>query len=265
MRPGDLKVGNPIVFPLSALEAIQSRKGANQGQPAGPPGFGAPPVGVHEPGGDIVRRMVHPTAFTIFEQLYRTLPEGGWYSPAVSPSSPVQFEMGVFIVPPGQNLWLFDYQFTVFRQSGIDPGDMIPAEEGRFGGVMGFDINFSGRRMSNLLYQLDPVNVQLQRPTFQRPPSADARASPSQFNVAAANSFASSANPGTSLLPVRSNVQGARHSPFVLVAQEGDRVSLNTVIFRPVPSPLASIQGRSAGYLLHTQASSSLIDRLRPR
>lgn len=258
-RPGD-----PVVIPSagvrSALEQQMKEQGT-AGQSAAPPGFAPQPTLIHEPGGDVVRELVHP-AFTIFDQMYRVLPEGTWFDPSVSPQKPVQFELGAFTVPPGTNLWLFDYEFTVFRQSGIDPADIVPAEEGRFSGVLGFDLNFSGRRMTNLMYQLDPVAVQISRPTFQ--PAVGQRAVAAQFNVAASQNFASNASPGLSLLPVTSRRQGARDAPFTLVAGEGDRVSLNAVIFRPVPSPIVTIQGRSAGFLLHTNVSQALMNRLRP-
>jgi len=272
MRPGDPKragtmPGAPLAFPSGAVRAamamVPGMPKTTVGQSAGPPGFAPEPELVHQPGGDIVNQLVHPDAWTIYEQLYRVLPDGSWFDPNISPSNPIQFEIGAFTVPSNCDLWLFDYEFTVFRQSGTDPGDIVPAEEGRFSGVMGFDINFSGRRLSSLLFQIDPVPVQTLQPTFQ--PPIGARASSSQFDSSATQSFASTAGQGQSLLPVTSRRYGPRDAPWTLVAHQGDRVSLNVVIFKPLPTPVATIQGRSAGYLLHTNASASLIARLRPR
>jgi hypothetical protein len=283
VRPGDRKapqIGAPLIVPRAeawgALQPVlrpgdrpglpvtdvRSGPPGSAGQSAGPPGFAPEPKLIHEPGGDIARELVHPS-HTIYENLYRVLPDESWYAPTVSPSQPVQFEFDTFVVPPGMHLWLRDYEFTIFRQSGIDAGDYMPAEEGRFSGVMGFDVNFTGKRLSNLLYQLDPVPTLAARPTYQPPPGN--RAVPDQFDTSAAQSFAANASPGTSLLPVRRFVQGAREAPFTLIAREGDTVSLNVVIFRPVPTPLATIQGRSAGFLMHSQVSLALIERLRPR
>lgn len=233
------------------------------GQGAGSPGMGKEPILIHEPGGDILRQFVHPEAFTIYEQEYRTLPEDSWFDPNVSPKRPVQFELGAFEVPKNQHLWLFDYEFSVFRLSGVDAGDIVQAENGRYSGVMGFDLNFSGKRLTNILFQLDPIPSVLARPTFN--PPTGGRAVPSQFNQAAAQSFAANSSQGLSLLPVRSNKMGARGAPFTLVAREGDRVSMNCVIFKPIPSPIAAVQARSAGYLIHSQISNTLINRLRPR
>lgn len=233
------------------------------GQSAGPPGFGGEPGLIHEPGGDVLRRLVHPDAFTTFEQLYRALPEDSWFSPLTTPSRPVQFELGSFTVPQNQHLYVYDYEFSVLRLSGVDAGDYVKSEDYRFSGVLGFDINFSGRRLSNLLYQLDPVPILASRPTYE--PPIGARATPAQFDRSVAQSFAANASPGTSLLPMRPQRQGARDMPFTLVAKQNDRVSLNCVIFKQIKSPVAAIEGRVAGFLLHTQASNALINRLRPR
>lgn len=217
---------------------------------------------VEAAGAAVLSELGHP-AFGLYEELYRALPDGAWFDPSVSPSSPIQFELGAFVVPSGQNLWLFDYEFSVFRQSGVDPGDIMRAEDSRFSAVLGFDINFSGRRDAHLLYQLDPMPTQRQRPTFDprigQPQQGDA------FNRSAFQSFAANASPGTSLLPARPNTQGPRNGPFTLIAVEGDRVSLNCVIFRPVPTPVACIEARSAGFLLQTQLSQHLLQQLRPR
>lgn len=233
------------------------------GQSAGPPGFGGEPTLIHEPGGDLIRRLVHPDAFTTFEQLYRSLPEDSWFSPLTRPSRPVQFELGSFTVPQNQHLYIYDYEFSVLRLSGVDAGDYVKAEDYRFSGVLGFDLNLSGRRLSNLLYQLDPVPTLASRPTYE--PPIGARAVPAQFDRSVAQSFAANASPGTSLLPATPKRQGPRDTAFTLVAKQNDRVSLNCVIFKTITTPVAAIEGRVAGFLLHTQASNALINRLRPR
>lgn len=233
-----------------------------QGQQAGTPGMGEPPILVHEAGGDTVSGLLHP-AFTVLERLYRTLPEGGWFSPSVSPASPVQFQMGSFTVPPNLTLWLTDYEFSVYRPSGIDPGDFLRAAEGRYSNVMGFDITIGGQRLSNLSYQLDPAPVTLSRQAFEPPPGA--RAVQAQFDRASVNSFASTASPGTSLLPPWDKTQGPRGGPFTFVVGQGGQVNLNCVIFNTIPSPIAAVQGRCAGYLINENVSDSLLNRVRPR
>lgn len=243
---------------LSALQGGSPRLAG--GQSAGPSNMGPEPELVHEPGGDIVSGFVHP-AFTIFERVYRVLPEEGFYSAGVSSTRPIQFELGSFAVPSSMHLWLFDYEFSVYRQSGIDPGDIVKAEDGRFSGFMGFDVQLNSRRDANIAYELDPHAIQLQRTAF----SGAGPASADQFNRAQANSFAANASAGTSLLPVRPQRMGARDVPFTFIVWADTRVALSCVIFRQVTTPIAAIEGRIGGYLIEDQASSALVNRLRPR
>jgi len=257
---------------LTSNEGMRGSRDPNwlehAGQSAGPPGQGPEPPLVHQPGGEVVQGLLHP-AFKILNETYRALPEESWFDPTVSPQKPVQFELGAFTVPADEQFWMFDYEFAVFRQSGVDAADILRAEEGRFSGVLGFDIKFTGRRLSHLLFQLDPVPVVFARQTFETPtvsfPFRRDVSKPSQFVRSAVQSFAANASPGLSLLPVTSQRYGPRDAPFTLIAQQGDRVSLSCVIFRPIPSPVSAIEGSIRGYLIHTQISSALINRMRPR
>jgi hypothetical protein len=243
-------------------EGFRGSRDPNIGQSAGPPGMGPEPILSHEPGGAIVRELVHP-AWEIFNETYSALPEDSWFDPNVNPQRPIQFELGAFNVPQDMHYWLFDYQFQILRPSGVDAGDSFPALEGQFSGSLGFDLTFSGRRMSHLLFQLDPVPVQLQRQTFD--PLPGQRAQRDQFNRSAAQSFAANSPAGTSLLPVTNQRYGPRNAPFTLIANQNTRVALSVVIFNPIPSPITAITGSSRGYLIHGQVSSALINRLRPR
>lgn len=238
------------------------------GQEAGVPGQGQPPQLWHEPGGSVLaQKFLHP-GFQVFEREFRVLPEDGFYSPNVSARRPVEFEMGTFTVPRGSALWLTDYQFQVYRPSGVDPGDFVVAAAGRFSNQIGFDISVSaGARKSDISYQLDPQPIPVQRPQFQPVVNVDPdrRASPDRFVNSASRSFASTASPGTSLLPSRSEVQGPRDSPFTWIVSEGATVALISVVFNPLTSPIAAISGRMAGYLLHVNLSQSLVNRVRPR
>lgn len=229
-----------------------------EGQGTGPPGLGPEPELYRSPGGDVINRIVHP-ALTIFERLFRRLPEESFFSPNVSPSRPLQFDIGTFTVPSHSSLWMFDYDFSVFRFSGIDPNDTLKAEPGRFGGMMGFDLTFTKRRMTSTSYQLDPAPIPFQRGGFQQ---LDAT---TQFDDSVAGSFASAASAGMSLLPVREEVMGARNAPFMLVANPGAVVSMACVIFRTITSPIAFIQSQMGGYLLHQQVSEAMLNRVRPR
>lgn len=230
------------------------------GQSAGPPGLGPEPSLQHQPGGELLNKIQHP-AFDTYEHLFRVLPEDTWFMPSVSPKKPVKFEIGSAEVPGNNFLLVTDYQFTPMRQSGIDPFDFVAAEDERFSGQMGFDITVNGRRMSNLFYQLDPAPVVFAKQAFGSAGSPRT----SVFNKAAANSFGAVSGEGTSLLPARSNVQGARHMPFTLLAGPDSVVQLQCVIFRRIMSPLACIQGAVRGYTIHANTMTALLNRLRPR
>lgn len=263
-------VAHALVAAVQGEEAraLEQAASASQGQQSGVPGFGEAPSLFHQPGGDLLSGLQHP-AFTTFERLRRKLPEEGWFSPNVDPRHPIQFAIDAFTVPKGMALWLFDYEFSVYRPSGVDPGDFIRAENGRFSNQLGFDINISGRRPNNLSYQLDPSPVTLDRPGFEAPigssPIGAGPAATGAFDRSSANSFAASTNAGTSLLPARPNVQGARDKPFAFIVGEGAVVQLNCVIFNTIRAPLAAIEGRQAGYLIHTNTSTALLQRVRPR
>lgn len=234
------------------------------GQQAGPPGFGPEPITVQQPGGDLLNKIQHP-AFDTFEHLFRVLPEEGWFSPSVSPRRPIKFEFGSFTVPESSFFLLTDYEFTPLRQSGVDPYDFVYAEDGRFSGFMGFDITVSGRRMSNLFYQLDPAPVSFQKSSFDFIQNTPTGRRSAAFNASASNSFASVSGVGTSLLPVRPTVQGSRGMPFTLLAGPGSSVALSCVIFRRITAPLAGVQATMSGYTIHQNSALSLLERIRPR
>ena len=235
------------------------------GQEAGPPGQGPEPRLVHQPGADLLNQVQHP-AFTTVEHLFRVLPEGSWFSPTVNPRKPRQFNLGTFQVPEKQIFLVFDYEFTPLRLSGVDPFDFVAAENRRFTGVMGFDINLgNSRRPSNLSMQLDPAPTSLTGQSFKSPALTSQRATQSEFDSAAANSFGSVAGQGKTLLPVRPEVQGPRGAPFTMIAASGTNVVLNGVIFRRLTTPLGAIEARVAGYQINQTAMQSLLQRVRPR
>lgn len=239
-----------------------------RGWPAGTgrasPGMSGEPVSSHQPGGDLENQLLHPS-ITIQEQLFNVLPDPGWFSPNVSPTSPQQFEIGTFVVPKAQSYWLMDYEFQIFVQSGIDPNDTLPAANGRFFGIMGFDLTFTGRRLAAIRYELDGHPVVVGPQFGGGGGGGGAFPPPSAFSTARFNQFAQATAAGLSLLPAWRKLMGPRQGPFSLIAQEGDRVTLSCAIFRPVPAPVTGITARVAGFQLAKMASSAIIDRLRPR
>jgi hypothetical protein len=230
----------------------------------GPPGMNGPgtheePALIHEPGGDVMRRLEHP-AFTTLERLRRIGPPatGSWFNPSVSPTNPVQFDILSFEVPRGQQAWIFDYSFSVYRQSGVDPADLIKAEDGRFANQIGFDVQVDGARIGAIQYGLIPIPQPTLRPQF----SSVTSQAPSTINP---NDYAGPASQGLSLLPSREGVAGARGAPFTIIANEGQRVNLSCVIFRRLRSAVGAIEGRIGGYLLASNFATALVNRMRPR
>lgn len=217
---------------------------------------GAPqPQGRVVPVGAGVVQEAQSLEFTTFEDLFRVLPEESWFLPAVGPQNPATFEFGSFTVPQAMTLWLFDYRFSVFRPSGLDPADMVRAEEGRFSSSLGFDLTLNGQRVTNVSYELDPHAVVVQRQQFE----SQTAPTVGEFNRAAANSFAAASAAGKALLPVRSDVMGARAAPFTLVASEGNRVALACVIWRALTSPVMAMEATMGGYLMQNAVSRSLL------
>lgn len=248
---------------------VQSERDSQYGLSAGPPGSLPPPPTVAQPGGRLLLDVQSP-AFKTLERLRRNLPEEGWFDDDLSPQRPFIWTILSYTVPQGMALWMNDYEFSIARQSGVDAGDVVYAEDGRFSGVMGFDVVINGAyRVNDLEYGLDPVAIPLNRSEYDAPGAATGpfdpdTLSPDVFNEAAANSFASPAGVGTSLLPVREQVQGTRGGPFTLVIGEGSTVALRGVVFRQVLTPIAFVEARLAGFQLHTTISEALIERMRP-
>lgn len=242
--------------PLGDLAArMYERQRQGVGQEGGPPGFGSQACEqsqlVHQPGADIVNRLQHPV-FRTFEHAPKKLPEASWVAPTVSSARPIFFNITPdYKVPHGQHLWLMDYEFIVYRLSGVDASDWVRLEEGRLQGSMGFDISVNGKRSSDLFYQLQPSPVEF-TPTLGRVANASTAA-------------ATSIGPGTSLLPLRPNVQGARNAPFTIIVEQGQTVKLLGGIFRPLGITPAAVEGRIAGYLLSVTVSEALQQRMRPR
>ena len=243
--------------------------GEGFGQTSGPPDLGPAPDVWHQPGGEWTTKILHP-ALQLADREFRVLPEEGWFDPSVSFDRPIIVPLGALNVPENLVLFMNDYRFFVMRPSGLDPSDFLEAAAGRFSGVMGFDIQINGQRFGDLLYQLDPVPQQLTSQAFEppiaaNPPAESARAVPAQFNRATANSFASAAGVGTSLLPLQSNVQGPRNQPFTFIAGPASVVSLKAVIFRPITSPISAVAGKVSGHYLAQNTALAIINRIRPR
>lgn len=262
---------------------VTFRLAKGPGQEVGPPGQGDSPVDVHQPGGELLNQLLHPS-ITVFDQLFRIQPDDAWYAASVNAANPVQFEVGSFRVPAGVHLWIQNYEFSIYRQSGVDSGDFLRCEDDRFSGTMGFDLTINNTRPASLRMQLDPLPVATSRGGFNCAQNTNNAVSQAPYYVSKlaagfgvdlvssgcsgtpSTSSAATSSQGLSLLPARSARQGApAPNPFTFVAKENALVSLSCVIFRTVRTPLAFVQAELQGYLWQSNASEAIINRMRPR
>jgi hypothetical protein len=267
---------------LQANPALQTGQAPPPPEPASHVRPCATPV--VQSGGALASLLMHP-AFTPLEQLYRKLPEEGMF--LASPQRNFRFELGAFQVPSSMTFLFVDYSFRLYRLSGAAAGDTVPLEERRLSTLLGFDVTVDAYRKGNLMYQLDPTPIEATKQAYNAPPSAGTIASgmgsgggrpgigvfpPSsapqgatqaQFNAAP---FARSAAPGgagLSLLPQRSERQGALPLPFTYLVESNQRVQFSCTVFKPIPIPLAFIEVDVTGVLMPSNVVDTLLEGLK--
>jgi len=248
------------------------------GPSAGVPGMGEAPALVHQPGGDFINKLLHPS-LQPFEDFYQILADQSWFGPGVSPGQPTQFEMGNFRVPKGMTLFVTETEGGALRFSGIDPGAEVRVEAYRFINQVGFQYLVDQTSTQRGTYQLQPQPVVLAQPSYYQPAgqsntnigpiSLDApllRRTPEfAFAQNRTRQFASAASAGTALQPFWDRPHpGSENIPWIVMAREGQVVSVRCVIFRPIAIPLASMTYRHSGVLMHTQTADSILARMRP-
>lgn len=249
------------VLPSKDAAELLAKSGATVSCPTpgqlGSQAAGREVVTVRQFGGDLVSNLVTPET-QIVKWGWRLLPEESMFSSAVNPRSPLQFQLGAFVVPAASNLWLFDHECNVYRFSGLDPLDWVLAERGRYNGSMAFDLNVGGRRIGNLRFELDPHPITPGRQEYvvTMPESGE-------FNRAAYNSFAAATAAGMAVFPPGEERAGPRNGPFCIVVEEKISVSIDCVVWRRLTSPIACIEGLIAGYLVDAQTSRQLVAEAR--
>jgi len=229
----------------------------------GMPGQEVIPVPVRPAGGELLDKLL-PEAITVYDAIYRKSPQAVWFDPLVSDQRPVQFEVGAFDVPNGQHYWLFDLSFTPYVFSGVDPGDGVPAEEGRFSSCMGFVLTVGSRPPMRLSMELRPSAVQSRRQAFESGNPLTA-ATADVFARARTNQMSAASAGGTSMLPPSRQRPGPRTGPVSFVGKERERVVVSCTIWRPLPAPLAWLEARHQGYFVSSNVSEMLLQRIRVR
>lgn len=246
---------------------------ASHGRPCATP--------VVQSGGALASLLMHPS-FVPFEQMYRKLPEEGMFT--ATPQRNFKFELGAFQVPVSMTFLFVDYSFRVYRLSGAAAGDTVPLEDRRLSTLFGFDVKIDAYRKGNLRYELDPTPIEATKQAYNPPPSggtiasgndptarfgvfppssAPQGATQAQFNAAP---FARSAAPGgagLSLLPQRSERQGALPLPFTYLVESNQRVQFECTIFKPIPIPLAFFELDVTGFLMPANVVNTLLAGLK--
>jgi hypothetical protein len=261
---------------VSRADDLAERAGI-LGAGAGPPGLGPKGLAIHEPGGELASKFLHPM-FTTLEREYRVQPNEAMYSSAVTPSSPFQFTVGAYRVPPGMALWLEDYAFAVMLPDATDPFGFRYQEAGRFGGSVGFDVSVNDQRGQDLAFQIDPVPTPLARQEYDRleqaptptPTPAGTVVIPTParrdfFDRAAANSFGSTSATGNAMMPPRSRVAGPRTRSYVWPIPENSSIAVRCTVIRPIHVPIYGFYAMIAGHSMHTNVHQALVERLRVR
>jgi hypothetical protein len=239
------------------------------GRDAGPAGMPGPPAVIHAPGGELVEKLL-PMGATVFDREWRKLPDESMYLPTVDPRNPFKFTVGSYSVPKGTFLLLEHYEFRVMLPDPISPHDYRYAEDGRFAGSLGFDINVnSSERGGDVSYQLDPQPIPTALEQFEptvAPVTRGGRgATTARFQRVAASSFAATAGIGTSLSAPRRRPMGPAGRAFCWAIEPERILSIVCAVYRRVSTPLAGVYASASGHLISAEVATTLLNRTRLR
>jgi hypothetical protein len=236
-------------------QRVPGGRGAWEGQAAGPSGLGDEPALAHEPGGVLVKSL-QTIAFDTFEYAFSRIPGDSIYSPTVSLTSPVTFDLGTYQVPKGRMLLLTNYKFAMAGLSALEPGGGADLPLDQFQSSIGFDLTVNRLRPATLKYQLVPV---------AGPQYVATGGEFGQLKLVPSPELAASSPAGLSLLPARDARQGDPQLPFTLFVQEEQGVKVSAVVFKRISTPITAIKASIQGYLISQQVGVALLQRLRFR
>jgi len=244
------------------------------GEPLAPGSAPALPVSkcsamrVQIAGGHLLTLANHPS-LTPIEQIYRKLPVNGLNT--ATPSKPFVIELGAFQVPQQMTLLLLDFRFDVYRFSGAVVGDFVPLENRRLSTVIGNDILFSQRRTANLRYEVVPSLPSPSKEAFQGmsnagliPGGGPSHAPQNQFDQVRFQTQQSPAGAALSMIPNRHRRDSQLAMPFTYVISSNQRVALQTIIFQPLPIPIAFFEGEFSGLLLAANMLDDFLSSIAP-
>lgn len=220
-------------------------------------------------GGLLAASLLHPDNL-VFEQVFRQLPQEGMFF--ATPQRNYSFTLGTFQSPSNMTLLVADYQFRVYRFVGASAGETAPFEDRRLSTQIGFDFNIDNFRLGRTQYQLDP-QPPVENAYFGTPQAvvsfADGFVAPSPVNQNqfSAQPFAAAANPsgvGASLLPQRTERQGAPNLPFTYQVRPNQVAIFSGVVFKPVTAPIAFVELTVSGILAPSNIVDALLKEMKP-
>lgn len=188
----------------------------------------------------------------LFEKLFRVVPDDAWYSAVRSPSNPTQFEIGTHNVPNARAIIITSFSFAPYKFSGTGAYAFEPLAPGELNGVVGYRFDVSSRVPGSVDYELNPAPSFGRRRKFAGDPTtliAPGQRTAQDFARVQANSFGSATGYGTGILPQRWGRFGDVTHPWAYKANMKEQITLTGLVLRPVPIPLACIEGLVQGYI----------------
>jgi hypothetical protein len=237
---------------------------------------------------------------TPLERVFRRSPIDGVLT--ATPARPFKFEMGAIDVPAQMVFVLLDWRFAIYVP-GAQPGNVIELEERQLATSVGFDVQFTDKRTSNLEYQLEPSPPSLATDTFAQNPNAgliptsgvgpttlrpdgsvfigtaplqntNVRSDGTNFTSAVpqsvfdqlrASSFAGASGSALSTLPERHRRDMQFAMPFTYVINSNQRVNFSTVCFRPIPLAISFFEVEASGFFIGQNALKDFLDSIVPQ
>lgn len=240
------------------------------GVPGGPEGQGQEVSG-HPPGkaskinqlGAPLLWLARQPDMDLYEEVNRVEPNDSWFDIDRNPSNPTKFEILSIHTGPNKIFFIFDYSVTVYGFSGLNAHDFEPLEEGRHSGSFGYVLENNGRGVGFVRYRLNPVSPTLRTQTSQSSkvgiqPASQLTAD--DFARTAADDFGSAAGYGGTIHPQRPGRFGAPNANFCIYVLPDTTLDMTGVVFNPIESPVAFVEGRASGYVCTSQIGYKVIE-----
>lgn len=219
--------------------------------------------------GNQIGTLVTPESITPLEQTFRRNPVDGTLT--ATPERPFVFELGAIDVPSQMSFVILDVRWAVYIPSGIAVGDTRELEDRRLSTVLGYDMKFTDSRNANLRYELEPSDPTPLTNTFS--PDSNAGSIPgdgisgvpqSLFAQLRAQQVGSGTAAGLSTMPQRHRRDSQLNMPFTYLVSANKRVNFETIVFRPIPIPIAFFEVEVSGFLIAQNAILDFVKSVRP-